>query len=617
MSFIRKSKRNGKIYLSEVENKWIDGKCVQKHIRYIGTEVDGTTKLASSISDIEVEEVKVFGPLIVLHHIAEELALPDLLGKYSSELLSLIYAHCLNYKSINSMSSWFKRTDLAMLLDIENVTEKTLLNALDSLDDIDVDYLQMELFNTLNTKFKVARKGLVYDVTNTYFYGKHCPLGKMGHDKEGVKGRPLIQIALAVTQEKGLPLFHKVFDGNIHDARTLQDVAITMKQYRIKAGLIIYDRGVVSAQNIDDFLALFTDSSNSPVNPSSSNQNNNNLSSLAGRLGKATMNLAMGALNAAVPVAEASTDSSSSNTEQQTQRERFSLPSVLPKSHSNSTLNYLYASGRGIERGRDEVVDSLLHPIETTKNMGIAVWDGYNAAGDLMLGLSTEGSRIRNAARGNAVNNGITEFINADGPRRTEMLSEIATVGILGAATGGLTRGLVAEGMEAKGLAIKTSYGHAFQRLTPQGFQAKDLVQNGIPLYRAGKTGASQPQGRYWALERPSNSNYAANYGIPQKNTPFDFVQEGQLNPGAAVIVREAPAIGANQGGHLEAVVERNGVSLGNFSEISENILRNQLTGNRSQIKQIVDSVINKAASEPILGALISEERNVSKPPKQ
>ena len=256
MPFIRKIKRNGKVYLAEVENQWINGKCVQKHIRYIGTEVDGETRLAASISDIEIEEVKVFGPLIVLHHIAEEIGLPDLLGKYSSELLSLVYAHCLNYKSINSMSSWFKRRDLSMLLDIENVTEKTLLNALDSLEHIDTDNLQLEIFNTLDEKFKVARKGLVYDVTNTYLYGKNCSIAKLGHDKEGVKGRPLIQIALAVTQEKGLPLFHKVFDGNIHDARTLQDVATTMRQYRIKSGLIIYDRGIVSAENVDDFHTL-------------------------------------------------------------------------------------------------------------------------------------------------------------------------------------------------------------------------------------------------------------------------------------------------------------------------------------------------------------------------
>jgi transposase len=256
MSFIRKIKRNGKIYLAEVENRWIGGKCVQKHIRYVGTEADGKTKLAASISDIEIEEVKVFGPLIVLHHIAEEIGLPDLLGEYSPEILSLVYAHCLNYQSVNRMSEWFKRTDLAMILNIEKVTEKTLLSALDSLEHINTENIQLEIFNTLNDKFRVARKGIVYDITNTYFYGKKCPLGKTGHDKEGVKGRPLIQIALAVTQNKGLPLFHKVFDGNIHDARTLQDVVTNMKQYKIKSGLIIYDRGITSAENIKDFDAL-------------------------------------------------------------------------------------------------------------------------------------------------------------------------------------------------------------------------------------------------------------------------------------------------------------------------------------------------------------------------
>ena len=68
MSFVRKIKRGGKVYLAEVENQWVNGKCVQKHIRYIGKEVDGETVLASSISDIEVEDVKIYGPLMVLNH---------------------------------------------------------------------------------------------------------------------------------------------------------------------------------------------------------------------------------------------------------------------------------------------------------------------------------------------------------------------------------------------------------------------------------------------------------------------------------------------------------------------------------------------------------------------
>ena len=52
------------------------------------------------------------------------------------------------------------------------------------------------------------------------FYGKKCPLAKCGKDKEGVKGRPLIRIGLGVTKQKGVPVVHKVYEGNIHDSRT-------------------------------------------------------------------------------------------------------------------------------------------------------------------------------------------------------------------------------------------------------------------------------------------------------------------------------------------------------------------------------------------------------------
>src|SRR5205814_5688020 len=64
MSYIKKIKKNGKVYLAEVESKRIDGKVVQKHIKYIGKEADGKTILSSSISDASIQKVKIFGPLL-------------------------------------------------------------------------------------------------------------------------------------------------------------------------------------------------------------------------------------------------------------------------------------------------------------------------------------------------------------------------------------------------------------------------------------------------------------------------------------------------------------------------------------------------------------------------
>jgi transposase len=260
MSFIRRIKRGDKVYLAEVENRWINGRCVQKHIRYVGKEIDGKTVLASSISDIEVEEVKIYGPLMALHHCAMGIGLSQCLGIYGEEILSLVYAHCLDYQSVSKMEQWFERTDLNMLLEIDGVTEKRLLSALDSLEEQNIEVLQRKIFEAVKEKYRLKRSGVLYDVTNTYLYGRHCPLGKPGHDKEGVKGRLLVQIGLGVTMEHGIPMFHKVFDGNVHDSKTLQDLIFQLKYYDVKNRLFVYDRGISSSRNIREVRDLQCDS---------------------------------------------------------------------------------------------------------------------------------------------------------------------------------------------------------------------------------------------------------------------------------------------------------------------------------------------------------------------
>jgi transposase len=64
---------------------------------------------------------------------------------------------------------------------------------------------------------------------------------------------------LGVTQQEGFPLFHKVFDGNVHDARTLQDLVTLFGSYKLGPGLFIYDRGIVSGRNLMDIRNLHWD----------------------------------------------------------------------------------------------------------------------------------------------------------------------------------------------------------------------------------------------------------------------------------------------------------------------------------------------------------------------
>lgn len=108
----------------------------------------------------------------------------------------------------------------------------------------------------------------------------------------------------------------------------------------------------------------------------------------------------------------------------------------------------------------------------------------------------------------------------------------------------------------AKSAVIRTPYGKALQSGTEAAINARNAVDQGARLYRGGKLGYSAgPEGQFWSLENPLNPGYAEKYGLPIKNTRFDFVEVAVLKPGSRFITREAPGMSVNGGGGIEIVV--------------------------------------------------------------
>ena len=247
MSFIRKIKRGGSVYLAEVQNSWVDGKVVQKHIRYVGKEVDNKPFLTGSVERASVDRVAVYGPLLVLDEIAKELDLSSLLGEAGEYLLSLAYAHCVSPDGVSGLAQWYEKTEISNLLNIPEVSYKKLLETIDAVDD--PAGVQRQIFRRLKTVLNVSPSGYFYDLTNVYFYGLCCPLAKRGHNADG-RTDPQIQIGLAVTQKEGLPIFHKVYEGHIFDARTLPDILGEIEEGEIRDVCLVWDRGVSSRLNI-------------------------------------------------------------------------------------------------------------------------------------------------------------------------------------------------------------------------------------------------------------------------------------------------------------------------------------------------------------------------------
>src|SRR5438105_3860338 len=180
--------------LPEVEGVRVGKKVVQRFIRYVGREADGRTILSCSMSDAEVDEVKLSGPLMMLHSLATRIGLPSLLGEYANEILALTYAHCMDYKSLNHMQEWFERTDLNLILELEQLTERRLVGALDALESFDAMTLLRAIFENTKRVLGVKTHGVVYDVTNTYFHGKRCQLARFVNVKVNRKDYLLFKI---------------------------------------------------------------------------------------------------------------------------------------------------------------------------------------------------------------------------------------------------------------------------------------------------------------------------------------------------------------------------------------------------------------------------------------
>jgi transposase len=93
---------------------------------------------------------------------------------------------------------------------------------------------------------------VLYDVSSAAFEGRTCPLGKIGHARDGVKGRLQIVYGL-LGSPKGVPIAIEVFDGNTADPKTL---AAQIEKLKTRFGLtrvcLVGDRGMLTNARIRD-----------------------------------------------------------------------------------------------------------------------------------------------------------------------------------------------------------------------------------------------------------------------------------------------------------------------------------------------------------------------------
>ena len=117
---------------------------------------------------------------------------------------------------------------LGEMLHLDSADEAELYQAMDWL------LPQQSRIEQALAKLHLSQGGLVlYDLTSTYFEGRHCPLAKLGHSRDDKSGTLQIVFGL-LTNAAGCPVAVEVFAGNTSDPKT---VATQVDKLRQRFGL--------------------------------------------------------------------------------------------------------------------------------------------------------------------------------------------------------------------------------------------------------------------------------------------------------------------------------------------------------------------------------------------
>jgi transposase len=138
---------------------------------------------------------------------------------------------------------------LGEILHLDSADETELYQAMDWL------LPQQSRIEQALAKRQLSQGGLVlYDLTSTYFEGRHCPLAKLGHSRDGKSGTLQIVFGL-LTNAAGCPVAVEVFAGNTSDPKTVASQVHKLRQrFGLSDMVLIGDRGMITSARIREDL---------------------------------------------------------------------------------------------------------------------------------------------------------------------------------------------------------------------------------------------------------------------------------------------------------------------------------------------------------------------------
>src|SRR6266540_2517430 len=187
----------------------------------------------------QTAEVLGFGAVAALYDQALEL---DLVGLVDAQLpkrdQGLSVGQYLLLAAINraagptskaQLAHWYRQSILTRLLPASpaQLSSQAFWNHMDRVEEKDIQAIEEQLSQRLIQHFKLNLRTLVYDGTNFFTYiNTRTPaaLPARGHNKQKRVDLRQVSLGLLVSADFHIPLFHKVYAGNVNDSTEFRSI---------------------------------------------------------------------------------------------------------------------------------------------------------------------------------------------------------------------------------------------------------------------------------------------------------------------------------------------------------------------------------------------------------
>jgi hypothetical protein len=208
-------------------------------------------KLAAVGQLFEVTASRIHGDTDAVLATMRRLGMRDLLSSRPSfeadVVMGMIAARVVAPYTKLATTRWWRTRTLPQDLRIEHATEDDLYQAMDWLLD------HQGLIEKKLAARHLKSGGLaLYDLTSSYFEGKTCPLGAIGHNRDGKKNKLQVNYGL-LADKRGCPVAVSVYEGNTNDPKTLMPQVAKLKDdFGLERVVLVGDRGMIGQAAIAD-----------------------------------------------------------------------------------------------------------------------------------------------------------------------------------------------------------------------------------------------------------------------------------------------------------------------------------------------------------------------------